>query len=103
MRSKFSKCRGFFVLIPIAVFLAAGLVVMFLWNFLLPVIFGIKAISYIQALGVFILSRILFGNFGFKRGFRYHHSIPYLKQEFRSLSDEEKQKLKEQWRNRCEH
>ncbi len=103
MRSKFSKCRGFFVLIPIAVFLAAGLVVMLLWNFLLPAIFGIKAISYIQALGVFVLSRILFGNFGFKRGFRHHHSNPYFKQEFRSLSDEEKQKLKEQWRNRCEH
>lgn len=103
MRSKFSKCRGFFVLIPITVFLAAGLVVMLLWNFLLPAIFGIKAITYIQALGVFVLSRILFGNFGFKRGFGHQHRIPYLKQEFQNLSDEEKQKIKDKWTNRCEH
>ncbi|MBK7503624.1 MAG: hypothetical protein IPI52_00420 [Bacteroidetes bacterium] len=32
---------------------------MLLWNWLIPVIFGLKAITYFQALGLFLLSRIL--------------------------------------------
>jgi Ca2+/H+ antiporter, TMEM165/GDT1 family len=34
-----------------------------LWNGLLPDIFGVKAITYWQALGVMVLSWILFGGF----------------------------------------
>ena len=32
----------------------------FLWNWLLPVIFGISKISFVQAIGVNLLSGILF-------------------------------------------
>jgi len=39
-------------------------VVMLLWNALIPAIFGITAINFWQALGIFILARILFGGFG---------------------------------------
>ena len=38
-------------------------VVMWLWNRLMPVIFGLHAISFWQALGLLVLSRILFGGF----------------------------------------
>jgi hypothetical protein len=40
------------------------LAVMGLWNALMPAIFGLKSISYLQALGLLILSKILFGGFG---------------------------------------
>lgn len=44
-------------------------IVMFLWNWLMPAIFGLTTINFWQALGLFILARILFGGFGFgKRG-----------------------------------
>jgi len=43
-------------------FLAIGsFVLMWLWNLLLPAIFGIKMISFWQAVGLLILSKILFG------------------------------------------
>jgi len=41
-----------------------GLVVMALWNWLMPEIFGLKKLSYWQAWGVLALSCILFGKIG---------------------------------------
>jgi hypothetical protein len=38
-----------------------GLLVMALWNWLMPAVLGVKAIGYWQALGLVILCRILFG------------------------------------------
>ena len=38
-----------------------GQIVMRLWNWLLPALFGIRMITFWQALGVLILCRILFG------------------------------------------
>jgi len=39
-----------------------GAVVMWLWNWLMPVIFHLGIISYWQAVGLAILSRLLFGS-----------------------------------------
>jgi hypothetical protein len=38
-----------------------GFVVMALWNAVLPAVTGLHAITFIQALGLLVLSRILFG------------------------------------------
>ena len=40
-----------------------GLVVMYLWNWLMPVIFGLPLISFWQAWGLVLLSHILFKSF----------------------------------------
>ncbi|HUI30745.1 MAG TPA: hypothetical protein VLX91_11050 [Candidatus Acidoferrales bacterium] len=46
----------------VLLFLAIGtFVLMWLWNLLLPEIFGIKMITFWQALGLLILSKLLFG------------------------------------------
>lgn len=41
-----------------------GLVIVGLWNVLMPAILGLPAISFWQALGLFLLSRVLFGRSG---------------------------------------
>lgn len=41
-----------------------GQIVLHLWNWLLPPLFGFREISFWQALGLLILCRILFGGFG---------------------------------------
>jgi hypothetical protein len=41
-----------------------GLAVMFLWNALLPSIFGLPAVNYWQAAGFLVLARIFFGGIG---------------------------------------
>jgi len=46
--------------LAVAVF---GFLVMSLWNWLAPAVFGLHAITFWQALGLLILSKILFGGF----------------------------------------
>ena len=47
------------------VFIAVGgVVVLQLWNWLLPPLFGVPEVSFWQALGILALSRILFGGLG---------------------------------------
>jgi hypothetical protein len=42
----------------------AGLVTLALWNALMPSILGLPTIGFWQALGLLLLSRLLFGRFG---------------------------------------
>jgi hypothetical protein len=58
------KIRATGVLIMLATLAVYGLGVMLLWNALLPGIFGLPALNYLQAAGLLLLSRILFGGFG---------------------------------------
>lgn len=66
MRRGFRKI--FFIPLIILVIAVFGLVTMLLWNALMPVIFGLPVITYLQALGLLILSKILFGGFGHRGG-----------------------------------
>ena len=56
------RILGILILVAIAV-IAFGFAVEWLWNHLMPAIFGLHAISYWQALGLLVLGRILFGGF----------------------------------------
>ena len=92
------------IFIPIAIAAAIfvfGSVVMLLWNGLLPVLFGVKAITFCQALGILVLSKILFGGFG-----PGHHRCHCRGHEghgrWMHLSPEEREKMKDEWRGRCE-
>src|ERR1700694_2996649 len=67
------KARGLkfaLIAIPGAIVFAAlfGFVVMSLWNWLMPMLFGLRLITFWQALGVLILSRILLGGFHGRSG-----------------------------------
>ena len=48
--------------------LAFGWFVMLLWNWLMPVIFGLGAITYWQAFGIVVLAKLIFGAVGGGRG-----------------------------------
>lgn len=98
------KKRRFFFLLVIPVILGVlAAVVMVLWNTILPDVFQLKTITYWQALGLLILSRILFGGFRFgRRRPPFAGPPPYIRKKWMHLSEEDKQKLKEEWRKRCE-
>ena len=69
--------RRWFWIAPLAViglvlfFFVGGEVVMQLWNWLLPPLFGWRMLTFWQALGFLVLCRILFGRLGGPRGPRY--------------------------------
>lgn len=52
------------VILGIAACFLFGYVIMLLWNWLMPDIFGLKTITYWQSFGILILASILFGRFG---------------------------------------
>lgn len=61
------KRKWWFFLIPFAIvafIFVGGEVVMHLWNWLLPGLFGWRAITFWQGLGLLLLCRILFGGLG---------------------------------------
>ena len=92
-----------FLFIFIAAVLVFGLVVMGLWNAVLPVVLGVKAITFVQALGILVLSKILFGSFS-GGGRRWRGSPAWkekMKQRWDNMTPEEREKFKGGWKNRC--
>jgi hypothetical protein len=53
-----------FGILGLAFIALCGWVVMLLWNWLMPDIFGLKQVTYWQAWGLFILSSLLFKGMG---------------------------------------
>jgi hypothetical protein len=82
-------------------FLALSLAVMLLWNALMPELFGLKVIGYLQALGLLILCRVLFGGFHF-RGFPGGRDprAGFFKERFRHMSEEERERFRNELRSR---
>jgi hypothetical protein len=70
MKRIFFKGRYIFIPLGIIAFLSLiSLIVMTLWNNLLPDIIHVGTINFWQAMGIFILSKILFGfGGGHRRG-----------------------------------
>jgi len=55
--------------------LVFGVIVMLLWNWLMPSIFHIGEIGFWQAFGIIILAKLIFGGLG-TRGRSAHHGKP---------------------------
>jgi hypothetical protein len=104
MRSFFYRGRFIFFPLAIAAFIALiGFVVMDLWNYLIPVIFHVGAITFWQAIGLFALCKILFGFGGKGPGMRggatwMRHRMA---ERFKNMTPEEKLRFKEKW-GRCD-
>jgi hypothetical protein len=89
------RCGKFVVLVVLGV-AALAAVVMALWNWLLPSMFGFKEIGYLQAMGVLLLSKILFGGFRGHGGHgRWHH------QRLEQMTPEEREKFQTGMRGCC--
>ena len=67
-----NKLRCFMPIGFLAVAAGFGAVVMLLWNWLMPSLFGVMTVSFWQALGLLILCRILVGSLG---GWNWHRRM----------------------------
>ena len=76
------------------------LVVMLLWNRLMPAIFGLHVITYWQALGILVLSKILFGGFRGRPGFAMHWRQRML-ERWEQMTPEEREKFRAGMRGGC--
>lgn len=101
-RGKF-QFRKKFIFIPfiaIGAFALISYIVMLLWNNLLPNIFHLGAITFWQAAGLLVLSKILFG-FGGRGGRGGGPWMRHRMERFKNMSPEEQQRFREEMRARC--
>jgi hypothetical protein len=80
--------------------LVFGIVVKLLWNWLMPAIFGLGEISYWQAFGIVILSKLLFGAFGHRHkdhSNHFHKKFPDWKEDF--CAERKNDEMIEGWRH----
>lgn len=96
MRSKWK-----FFLIPPAIVLflfVFGELVMQLWNWLAPTLFGWHQVTFWQALGLLVLCRILFGGFG-SHGPRGRRRA--MADRWERMTPEEREKFRQTISTRC--
>jgi hypothetical protein len=102
------------LLVPLAVLamllfvFIGGEVVLHLWNWLLPPLFAFRPINFWQALGILLLSRILFGGFGFhgsrRANFRRRmadHVADRVGDRWDAMTPEERDRFRQRVRERC--
>lgn len=77
-----------------------GEIVLYLWNWLMPPLFGWHAITFWQALGLLALCRILFGGFGWHRPRRYSFRN-CMGDHFGRMSPEERDRFRQSVREYC--
>ena len=77
-----------------------GEIVLQLWNWLMPPLFGWHALTFWQALGLLALCRVLFGGFGWHRGggSRFRRGMGG---RFGRMSPEERERFRQSVRDYC--
>jgi hypothetical protein len=91
-----------------------GEVVLLLWNWLLPPLFGWPEVTFWQALGLLVLCRVLFGGFGHHRGSRSDSSVrrrvaervvdrmaDRVAERWERMTPEEQERFRQRIRERC--
>lgn len=105
-RRKRSGLRALLFLgITLAAILLGSALLGYLWNGILPDLFHVPVLSYGQAIGLFLLARILFGSWGpgswrGGRGGPAGHWKSYWGDRWAAMSPEEREKFRGDW-NRC--
>jgi hypothetical protein len=81
-----------------------GELVMHLWNWLLPPLFGWRQITFWQALGLLLLCRILFGGHGWHgtgRTEARRRIKERMAERWEQMTPEERERFRQSWRGRC--
>jgi uncharacterized membrane protein len=93
--------RGLKILLFVALTATVfSFVILWLWNWLMPVIFGLHAVNFWQALGLLVLSKILFGGFHGRHGFGRHWRQRMM-ERWEQMTPEEREKFRAGMRRGC--
>lgn len=101
--NRIQKRIGIAILAPLAIALfiwLGGELVMQLWNWLAPALFGWRQITFWQAIGLLALCRILFGGWSGGHGPR-SNMRRRMDERWEKMTPEEREKFRQSWRARC--
>ena len=97
-RNRFARAARF-ILFAVAAALALSFVVMSLWNWLMPPLFGLHLIGFWQALGLLAISKVLFG--GFRRWGGGMQWRGRMMERWAQMTPEEREKFRTAMQGRC--
>lgn len=98
--------RWLFLFVPVGIALfvfVGGEIVMHLWNWLLPGLFGWRLLTFWQSVGLLVLCRILFGSHGFRGAHRSRvreRIKERMAERWMGMTPEEREKARQSW-GRC--
>jgi hypothetical protein len=92
-----------FLALALAGIALLSLVVMSLWNWLVPALFRGPALQYWQAVGLLLLSRTLFGGLRGRGGWHGPWRQRMWRERWASMTPEERERLREKFQHRCGH
>lgn len=108
MRKKWIFIAPAAMLAMLAFVAIGGVIVQELWNWLLPPLFGFRLVTFWEALGILVLSRILFGGFGFHGGSRSgmrqrirDRMVDRMADRWEGMTPEERERFRQRVRERC--
>jgi hypothetical protein len=89
-----------FLVFGIAVF---GFLTMQLWNILIPDIFHGPTVTFWQAIGLLVLSHILFRGWGghWRHGWKHDRWKHRMEEKLAAMTPEERERFKAEYRRRC--
>jgi hypothetical protein len=106
---KILRCLLFILLITLAC-AVFGYVVMRLWNWLMPMIFGLRMLTYFQAVGLLVLSKLLLGGLhrhggryggrGRGRWGKHRQWKQHMRERFACMTPEERERFRAGMRGR---
>ncbi len=89
-----------FALLAVILLAVASFVVMTLWNWVVPAATGWREIGYWQAMGLLVLSKILFGGFRGHAG-RHWHWRHRMQERMAQMTPEEREKFRQGMHAHC--
>jgi hypothetical protein len=89
-----------FLVFAVLAAMVLSVVIMSLWNWLMPAIFGSRLITVWQALGLLVLARVLFGRLGGRQG--RMHWRQRMMGRWQQMTPEEREKFAEGMRGHCQ-
>jgi MFS family permease len=106
MEAQHMMKKRMILLVPAAILgiilfvIIGGALVTHLWNWLLPGLFGWRALTFWQGIGLLALCRILFGGLGMRRapGSTLRRRMGW---RWERMTSEEREKLRQRFRERC--
>jgi hypothetical protein len=99
------KLKRLIFIVPLAILgmlliiVIGGEIVLHLWNWLLPSLFGWRQITFWQAIGLLTLCRILFGGVS-GRGFHRSHDRRRMAERCEHMTPEERERFRQRMRER---
>lgn len=102
MKRRSRAGKGFLILVCVVAFISLfSFIVMKLWNAILPDVLHVSTINFWQAIGILVLSKILFGGFG-GWGHKKQEWKRKMQDKWQHMTPEERNRFKEALEKRFE-